>query len=352
MLTEKYPNHSLSVPAFVWLVQYWSSGEAACRVQARFGARLTPGAVVRADRADTIPPAANDSALLASFSAGRDSASEANDLAGRRARAGELGQALERIDAQAWSEMHVQFPLAVARGRSPLAEVDRSLATIAGTRPHDAWWTCAAGEQWLSERERNAPPKLATFAHRTAARPRLDGQLEDDVWQQADRLELHSALADDADWPATVMLAYDQEFLFLAVSCRIAQDAEYVAETCARERDANLAMRDRIEVLLDIDRDFTTFYRLSVDYRGWTAEDCWGDATWNPRWFVAAARDDESWTIEAAIPVAELAAEAVGSNTAWAIGLQRVVPAVGFQSWTRPATVEISPEGFGYLIFD
>jgi hypothetical protein len=259
---------------------------------------------------------------------------------------------LERIDAQAWADMHVQFPLAVARGRAPGGEVDRTLATIAGTRPHDAWWTCAEGERRLSGGARNAAAKTTAFAHRAASKPRLDGQLDDDVWQHADRLELKSALADDSEWPATFMLAYDEEFLYFAVSCRSAQDAQYVAETRTRPRDADLAAHDRVELLIDVDRDFATFYRLSVDYRGWAADDCWGDATWNPRWFVAAARDDESWTVESAIPLAELASEAVGSDTAWAIGAQRVVPGVGFQSWTRPATVAITPEGFGHLIFD
>ena len=184
------------------------------------------------------------------------------------------------------------------------------------------------------------------------ARPRLDGDLDEPLWQQAERQELKSTLADDAEWPATVLLAYDDEFLYLAVVCRMAPLADYPSETRTRPRDADLTRHDRVEILLDVDRDRTTYYRLSVDHRGWTADECWGDASWNPRWFVAQARDDESWTIEAAIPLAELSTERVGPKTFWAIGLQRIVPDIGFQSWSRPATVAGSPEGLGYLIFD
>jgi hypothetical protein len=266
----------------------------------------------------------------------------------------DAAQALERIDAQAWSDMHVQFPLAIARTRTATAgpQVDRFFATVSNTRPRDAWWACARGEQWLFEATGAAPPKTAATARRAAEKPRLDGDLTDEVWQQAVRLELASPLSDDAEWPGTMMLAYDEEFLYVAIDCRRAPQANYPTENRTRERDADLSAQDRIELRLDVDRDWTTFYNLSVDHRGWTAEDCWGDASWNPRWFVAAARGEENWTVEAAIPLNQLSSEPVGPKTVWALGLQRIVPGVGFQSWTRPATVVGTPEGSGYIIFE
>ncbi len=210
----------------------------------------------------------------------------------------------------------------------------------------------ARGETWISAGAAGEPPKAAAAVRKTAAKPRLDGDLADDVWQQAEHLELASPLSDDAQWPATVMLAYDDEFLYVAIDCRCAPQANYPNETRSRQRDADLAAHDRVELRLDIDRDWTTFYRLVVDHRGWTAEDCWGDASWNPRWFVAAARGEENWTIEAAIPLSQLTADTIEPNTVWALGLQRIVPGVGFQSWTRPATVAGTPEGCGYFIFE
>ncbi|NLF09493.1 MAG: hypothetical protein GX594_16165 [Pirellulaceae bacterium] len=120
----------------------------------------------------------------------------------------------------------------------------------------------------------------------------------------------------------------------------------------ARPRDADLTGRDRVELFLDIDRDYATFYRLSIDHRGWTNDRCWGDPSWNPKWYVAAANDGLGWTAEAAVPLEELTGRKPQSGDLWAIGLQRVVPGAGFQAWNAPASVEVLPDGFGYLEFE
>ena len=67
---------------------------------------------------------------------------------------------------------------------------------------------------------------------------------------------------------------------------------------------------------------------------------------------MAAAASESAWTAEAAIPLGELTGEAPRSGQVWALGIQRNVPGVGFQSWTTPAAATVTPEGFGYLIFD
>ena len=40
------------------------------------------------------------------------------------------------------------------------------------------------------------------------------------------------------------------------------------------------------------------------------------------------------------------------TRDAWAVGVQRTIPGVGFQSWSAPASTQVTPEGFGYLIFE
>ena len=59
-------------------------------------------------------------------------------------------------------------------------------------------------------------------------------------------------------------------------------------ERSPRQRDADLSAHDRVTLRLDVDRDYTTAFELVVDHRGWTHDACWNDATWNPKWFVAA----------------------------------------------------------------
>jgi hypothetical protein len=116
--------------------------------------------------------------------------------------------------------------------------------------------------------------------------------------------------------------------------------------------DADLKEQDRVTVLLDIDRDYATYWSLTVDHRGWPAESCFGDKTWNPEWFIAAAGDEQFWTVEAAIPLAELAPAMPKVRDAWAVGFQRVIPGVAFQSFTTPAADEVLPEGMGLLVFE
>jgi hypothetical protein len=69
---------------------------------------------------------------------------------------------------------------------------------------------------------------------------------------------------------------------------------------------------------------------------------------------VAAATAEGAWTVETAIPWSELVDHPprAGDRQPWAANIQRIIPGVGFQSWSNPATIEIRPEGFGYLEFD
>jgi hypothetical protein len=147
------------------------------------------------------------------------------------------------------------------------------------------------------------------------------------------------------------MLAYDDEFLYFAASCRKAAGVEYPTTDAPRPRDPELGDRDRIDLLIDVDRDYATYYRLTIDHRGWCSESCLGISSWNPEWFVASAEDEQTWTIEAAIAWEELTDSGPNERDAWAAGIQRVVPGAGFQAWTQPSAVRVRPEGFGLLMF-
>ncbi|MBW8884917.1 MAG: hypothetical protein JF612_09120 [Planctomycetia bacterium] len=148
------------------------------------------------------------------------------------------------------------------------------------------------------------------------------------------------------------MLAFDEEYLYVGISCRKAPDGDYSAKEGLRTSDNDLSARDRVTIMLDIDRDYASYWQLTIDHRGWPVESCFGDMTWNPQWFIAAAGDEQYWTAEAAIPLAELTPKKPQLRDVWAIGLQRVVPRVGFQSFTTPAAVNPRPEGFGLMVFE
>ncbi|HUT93840.1 MAG TPA: YCF48-related protein [Thermoguttaceae bacterium] len=349
-LVERHPEHPLAGPASVWLVQYYASGEAAWRVQG--GQRLAVEHAAASSRGAPMPlaPGVGDPRFAV-----QQASAPAVDFSREEDRlelAAALGKQIAQTRPAVLAEPNVGFPLAVAdRRRGFPAQADRFYLVGSRSTTRDAWWACARGEQWLADPKGVAPKPILSCV-KTTAKPYLDGRLDDAVWAQAKPAELHSPLKDDADWPAKVKLAHDGEFLYLAIEAREAPGVKYRRDQRARPRDPDLSSQDRVDLFLDLDRDFATYYRLSIDHRGWPGEACWGDSTWDPTWFVAAEAEEGTWTAEAAIPLDQLTGGYPAARSVWAIGVQRVVPGVGLQSWTTPAAVDIVPEGFGYLIFE
>jgi hypothetical protein len=341
LLTDRHPEHPLAGPAQMWRVQYYASSEAAWRSEGKERMAAQQASALESEGEQRF--AVQQASAMAIDTAQQEDRPEL---------AAAIGKEIRQTRPELTAEPGVGFPLAaVDRRRGFPRQAERFYMARARSATRDAWWACAQGEEWLAA-PKGPGPKPVLLCMRAPSKPRLDGRLDDAVWQRARPAELHSPQEDDADWPATVMLAYDGEFLYVAVKAQEAPGAEYPAGEGPRPRDPDLSARDRVDLLIDLDRDFTTYYRLTIDHRGWPAEECWGDSTWDPAWFVAAESDQGTWTAEAAIPLDQLTGRYPSSRDAWAIGLQRTVPGVGFQSWNTPAAVEVLPEGFGYLIFE
>ncbi len=361
MLADRYPQHPLAGAALVWLVQYYSSGEAAWRnrqtdrlVAQQIDTVAAPQASDKAGshKGERIGTTARESAAPARRVSASGGLVSPADLSTQRAQqAASLAKKLGELDAALLAEPRVGFPLAIAHRRQGYPrQAERFYLSLTRSRPHDAWWAAARSEEWLPTRQ-GLPPKPVAGCLPTAAKPRLDGKLDDAVWTQNRPLELHSTRREDAAWSAVAMLAYDSEFLYLAASCRQVEAIRPAAIEKNRQHDADVSTQDRVEFCIDLDRDWTTFYRLSVDQRGCTRDQCWHDATWNPRWFVAVDRQDDTWSFEAAVPLVELTGEFPTAGQAWALGVVRIAPGVGLQSWSTPAGAEPVGEGFGLLLF-
>ena len=240
----------------------------------------------------------------------------------------------------------VRFPAAAAYRQQGLAQQAQHLyAALGGAAGTDAWSACARGELWLAQ-PKGLAPRPTLLCVQAPAKPRLDGRLDDAVWRRAKPVALRSSLHDDSRWPATVRLAHDEAFLYIAVECRQAPGARYDDAGGRRVRDADLRAHDRVDVLIDVDRDFATYYRLTIDHRGWTHDSCDGDSTWDPTWYVAARTEGGQWTAEAAVPLGELTRRRVTAETVWAVGLQRTVPGVGFRVVDHARRHHRGPRGF------
>jgi len=261
-----------------------------------------------------------------------------------------------------------------------ITETTPPVGAPTGARGADPWRECVLFESWLLNRAgQPTPPKPVAACRRTTSRPYLDGKLDDDCWHNAVPLPLSTTAGDlgaefgckeaiergfkekggkpDAQAMREALaegtraaFAFDDEHLYVAVVCRhpAGMKKDKVEK---RGRDMDLRAFDRVSILIDLDRDYQTYYQLQVDQRGALAEDCWGDRTWNPRWFVAVNAEETGWTAEIAIPLSELTGDVVTPGKLWAVNVVRTVPGKGVQAWSGPAGVTPRPEGMGVMTF-
>ena len=160
MITIRYPENPLAAASLVWLVQYYSSGEAAWRMTKtqQIGVQqvtaLEPAAGL-GRRAQPIParPPGQVVSAAAGLIAGPDGAQT------WPARAAALGKKLEQTDPALLAEPRVRFPLAVAETRGGQAR-----------RPSDFTRPGAGPRPTIPGRAR--PPSNSGFPRTMARRPR------------------------------------------------------------------------------------------------------------------------------------------------------------------------------------
>ncbi|MBX3414067.1 MAG: hypothetical protein KF708_15375 [Pirellulales bacterium] len=360
-IAERFPASELTPAALAWLVRYYASAEFAWKLQREKQAATQSlvGTMNAAAPTNLIAPVAaleqlepEDLPAEVTQANATTRVSNEQQLAQRATRAIGYAAQLQAASATYSAEPEIVFPWMFAE-RAALASGSggQFFAGLYRTRPADAWRRAAEAEQWLANRSPNVPLPFWRV-HKTAEKPFLDGKLDEAVWQSAERVALVSAARDDASWPATALLARDDEYLYVAFHCRKPRGATYTPTDGLRHRDMTLVDEDRVVLNLDLDRDRSVTYRLEVDHRGDVRDRLWNDATWNPTWHVATAAEEEAWICEAAIPWIELTEKTPTPGTAWLVGVERTVPRVGFQSWTVPASPTTKPEGFGLLLFD
>ena len=355
LLTRRCGQHESSDAALMWLVQYHASAEAAWA----FG--RNPRGIVQTEARPAAPGNAYGAVQQAVFQepsapSMTGTLSSEDDPHGtilreRARRAVEYGQLIQNTKPSLHAAPEIRIPLAQAdRVVGNYREAEAYFHALASSGLDQSWLACAGSELWLMQSVRKTP-KPTMQCIRANQRPRLDGCLDDTIWTQVAPAQLSSPYGDDQAWTSAAMLAHDGQFLYLAAQCRKTPNTQYPTSDDPRPRDADLKNRDRLELLIDVDRDYATCYRLAVDHRGWVWEACAEIEAWNPDWYVAAAEDDATWTIEAAIPFDQIVASAPAEHDAWAVGLRRISPHVGFQSWTPSESPHVSAADFGLLIF-
>ena len=369
MIAINYPNHPGAREAILWLMQFYVGSEPFWRTQDKNRFHSVEGEYMQAG--------------LAVRQATTGTAVDPSQTGSRFQNAGDLGQMIRRLHPELYMDPAVRFPLAVAQRRRGFDNdalryfLNRSLVSgddLWGVRARAEFWLLAPNREDLSDEQRICP--LSTCGCRTtAARPYLDGELEPEVWQKAEKFSLSAKrpampiFEEDprkkllGQWREEnekltrelgtfVSLLYDRDFLYLGIECRKTDGFKYSSDALkeTRRRDANLDDQDRVEIVFDLDRDYATGYRFVFDWRGWADDVCWNRADWNGRLFIARKETETSWTLEAAIPWEELAERPPTAEAVWCVALRRLVPNVGMECWNADNSVA-GENGFGFLFF-
>ncbi len=261
----------------------------------------------------------------------------------------------------------IQFvTAALMRRRGDHRRADEIYGSYMQTLSDDPWNLAARGEAFLL-RPGFQSPKPIVQCRMVPTPPVLDGLLSDDCWAQATEIRLgeeqsetyigtrteSSTRSGSTEAKAVVFIARDARFLYLAATVPIDPSLPSDSpELPGRTHDSDFANFDRLCFQFDVDRDYATYYQFEVDQRGHTRDACWGDQSYNPNWYCAATRTADAWRIECAIPLDELLPADRIAGSAWGVGITRIMPGRGSQSWTSSGATVPQPAMFGLVRFE
>ena len=337
-ITNQYRKHPLAVASFQWQYQHFSSTEQAHYasqkaaekievlddsvdplggIQSKPVSKIVDGVrVVTWEVAD--PRSIEDNIDLTADSPNQDAF---NRRRFQQARA--TGQSLSLIDPSYMDTGRNRLSaIGLNRKIDPLVPVDDQLRRF-GAGQNSFLRVAAANE--LAMVQRNQTSEKASHAVdclQAAKRPWLDADFSDPIWQTAIKqhsiIPLHS-LHNGQSENDQVMVAADEQFLFLAIRCQLSADESYRPGSSVRKRDSDLSGADRVEIAIDVDRDNQSWFLLTVDSNGRVADSLGSNKQWNPQWFVSARIAEGYWQAEIAIPLTEIS----GAGDYWSISACR-----------------------------
>jgi photosystem II stability/assembly factor-like uncharacterized protein len=346
LMVDRYPAHPLSADAYRWLIRHSSSSEA--RRRQELGQFFL--------KTDTFAPPKQDGPIQQT-GVNQRMQQQGNYLSDKEQSRHwyrgslEFGKRLAGFGSAYFLDPPTQFCLQSSRRQLGEVEESSKWYGMIKNRFGDGHWQDAATDELWATRGGPSSTKVRDHCLFTERKPFLDGKLDDPCWQNRKPMFMRSVGAELAkEYRTEAWFAFDQEFLYVALRCRHPA-GQRVAPVKPRTTDADLIAFDRVSITIDLDRDYATYFQLQVDQRGCVRDDCWGDLSWNPKWFVAVESTDDCWQIEAAIPLGELTSDRIMPTTVWACNVVRTIPGRGLQAWSTPADVEPKPEGMGLLQF-
>ena len=171
--------------------------------------------------------------------------------------------------------------------------------------------------------------KRAVVGH-ASSEVRVDGVLDEPGWAAApvigEIVQREPRPGDVATELTEVKLLYDENFLYIGVTCFDSEPDRIIGTRMAR--DSNLADDDRIEILVDPYRDRRNAFYFATNplgalVDGLIIENGTLNRDWDSIWVVRTHKTEDGWTAEFAIPFKSLSFRA-GQNV-WGFNFSRTI---------------------------
>ncbi|MFU7562166.1 hypothetical protein ACMFWY_26005 [Roseiconus sp. JC912] len=209
----------------------------------------------------------------------------------------------------AW-EVHPVKRIAEASIKRSLDQADESVHANADAQAAALRQIANQENGWASLLRQHSDQ--VTVARRTMVPPKLDGKLDDNLWQTA--WKESAATAEDA--PVRIAMAWDNEFLYVAVVVPSHRFRQSQIPNQNNYRDADLKDVDRLKLCFDADRDLFTSMNLTCCRDRRTRDDLDGVTAWNPTWYFATDQQDNIVVCEMAIQLSSLSGM-IESGDSW-----------------------------------
>jgi hypothetical protein len=198
-------------------------------------------------------------------------------------------------------------------------------------------------------------PVLIYPCNRTAAAPKIDGQLDDAAWKDAALVS--GFVAYDKHERATVQTAfravYDDQALYIGVQCDEPMWQKLVVGTPGmRDDHAGVFRSEAIEIFIDPKHDHADYFQIAVNISGSIFDGRGTDPSWNGKATAAGAVSEGKWSLEVRIPWADLGIRNPQPGTVIGLNVCRDRN-LGDKEWTTWSPIAANfhdPLHFGHIV--
>jgi len=182
----------------------------------------------------------------------------------------------------------------------------------------------------------NPPAETTLSIQTTGEKVEIDGELNEQIWQNADvakdfylTFPIDDRLADEQ---TEVRLTYDDKNIYVGAICYTSQKGEYIIESL--RRDFGFQRNDVFAVYIDPYNDQSNGFSFQVTPYNVQREGLvtlGGEVAdnWDNKWFSAVKRMDDKWVVEMAIPFKSFR---YNSTKQWNINFLRNHPKINQRS--------------------